>query len=94
LLCLSRIHVVISCRRLGFDIQHYWRMRFCSSACLTDYQLRLAEKTKEKISRLDVDGQSELRKSVRASSKMSSKVCGNLRPKPLATLKSLAAKRA
>jgi hypothetical protein len=38
---------------------------------MADYQLRLAEETKEKISRLDVDGQSDLQKSVRASSKMS-----------------------
>ena len=60
------------CRgRLGFDIQLYWRMQFCSSACMADYQLRLAEETKEKISRLDVEGQSDLQKSVLASSKMS-----------------------
>jgi hypothetical protein len=40
---------------------------------MADYQLRLAEETKEKISRLDVNGQSDLQKSV-ASSKMSSKI--------------------
>jgi hypothetical protein len=33
---------------------------------MADYQLRLAEETKEKISRIDVNGQSDLQKSVRA----------------------------
>ena len=63
------------CRgRLGFDTQLYWRMRFCSSACMADYQLRLAEETKEKIRRLDVAGRNDLQKSpVLASSEMSFK---------------------
>jgi hypothetical protein len=63
------------CRgRLGFDTQLYWRMRFCSSACVADYQRRLAEETKEKIRRLDVIGCNDLQiNPVLASSEMSFK---------------------
>jgi hypothetical protein len=43
------------CRReLGLNVQHYWRMRFCSSACMAVYQQRLTKETKEKIRRLDI----------------------------------------
>jgi hypothetical protein len=43
------------CRReLGFGVRCYWGMRFCSSACMTAYQQRLAPETRVKISRLDV----------------------------------------
>jgi hypothetical protein len=71
------------------------RMRFCSSACMVDYQLRLAEETKEKIRRLDLAGRNDLQKNpVLASSKTSSKICGNLQRKPLEPLQPLAARRA
>jgi hypothetical protein len=43
------------CRaELGLHPHRYWHMRFCSIACMTAYQQRLAEETKVKISRLDV----------------------------------------
>ncbi len=43
------------CRKeLGHYVHRYWRMRFCSSACMTAYQQRLAETTKTKIRRLDL----------------------------------------
>jgi hypothetical protein len=42
------------CREeLGLGIHFYWRMQFCSSACMTAYQQRLAPETKAKICRLD-----------------------------------------
>jgi hypothetical protein len=43
------------CRRgLGPDLHHYWHMRFCSSACISAYQQRLDEETREKIRHLEV----------------------------------------
>jgi hypothetical protein len=43
------------CREeLGLGIHLYWHMQFCSSACMTAYQQRLAPETKVKICRLDV----------------------------------------
>ncbi len=36
----------------GFSVQRYWHMQFCSSACMTAYQQRLAPETKSKISRM------------------------------------------
>ncbi len=43
------------CRReLGLHVHRYWHMRFCSLACVTPYQQRLAEETRMKIRRLDV----------------------------------------
>jgi hypothetical protein len=43
------------CRReLGCGVHRYWGMQFCSSACMTAYQQRLAPETRVKISRLDV----------------------------------------
>jgi hypothetical protein len=42
------------CREeLGLGIHFYWHMQFCSSACMTAYQQRLAPETKVKICRLD-----------------------------------------
>jgi hypothetical protein len=42
------------CRRqLGPGVHRYWHMGFCSTACMTAYQQRLAEETKIKIRRLD-----------------------------------------
>jgi hypothetical protein len=42
------------CRgELGRSVRRYWQMRFCSSACIEAYQLRLDEATKAKIERLD-----------------------------------------
>jgi hypothetical protein len=44
------------CRReIRVRVHRYWRMCFCSSACMTAYQQRLAEETKMKIRRLDAD---------------------------------------
>jgi hypothetical protein len=43
------------CRQeLGSGVHRYWGMQFCSSACMTAYQQRLAPETKVKICRLDV----------------------------------------
>jgi hypothetical protein len=43
------------CRgRLGFRVHRYWRMRFCSSACMHAYQQRLSPQTQQKILQLDV----------------------------------------
>src|SRR5260370_22802003 len=43
------------CREdLGLGMHRYWHMQFCSSACMTAYQQRLAPETKVKICRLDV----------------------------------------
>jgi len=36
-------------------VHRYWRMCFCSSACMTAYQGRLAEETKMKVRHLDGD---------------------------------------
>lgn len=38
------------CRRtLGLMVHRYWRMRFCSTACIAAYQRRLHDDTKQKI---------------------------------------------
>ena len=43
------------CRgELGLDVDRYRKMQFCSSACMTAYQRRLAPETIIKICRLDV----------------------------------------
>jgi hypothetical protein len=43
------------CRgELGLNVQRYWHMQFCSSACMAAYQQRLAPETKIKICRLDI----------------------------------------
>jgi hypothetical protein len=42
------------CRReLGRHIHRYWRMRFCSSACVDDYRHQLDHETILKIRELD-----------------------------------------
>jgi hypothetical protein len=47
------------CRNeLGLDIHRYWRMQFCSGACMTAYQQRLAEITRIKIRNLDLSARS------------------------------------
>jgi hypothetical protein len=47
------------CRNeLGLDVHRYWRMRFCSLACMTAYQRRLAEITRTKIRNLDSSARS------------------------------------
>jgi hypothetical protein len=49
------------CRReLDFGVHRYWRMQFCSSACMTAYQQRLAPETKVKICRLDVPSEDQI----------------------------------
>ena len=41
------------CRRpLGIMVQRYWRMRFCSAACVQAYQHRLNDDTKQKIANI------------------------------------------
>ena len=41
------------CRRsLGLIVHRYWRMRFCSAACVERYKQRLQTETKAKISHL------------------------------------------
>jgi hypothetical protein len=46
--------------REEFDIRvhRYWQMQFCSSACMTAYQRRLAPETKVKISQLEASRES------------------------------------
>ena len=40
------------CRRsLGLIVHRYWRMRFCSAACVERYKQRLQTETKANISR-------------------------------------------
>jgi hypothetical protein len=42
------------CREeIGLNVYRYWHMHFCSSACMTEYQRRLAPETKVKISQLE-----------------------------------------
>ena len=42
------------CREeLGLSVYRYWHMQFCSLACMTEYQRRLAPETKVKISQLE-----------------------------------------
>jgi hypothetical protein len=42
------------CREeFGIRVHRYWHMHFCSSACMTAYQRRLAPETKVKISQLE-----------------------------------------
>jgi hypothetical protein len=38
---------------LGLGVHRYWQMRFCSPACVTSYQRRLDDDTKDKIQHLD-----------------------------------------
>ena len=41
------------CRRpLGRMVHGYWRMRFCSTACIAAYQRRLHDATKQKIANI------------------------------------------
>jgi hypothetical protein len=38
------------CRgQLGVTVQRYWRMRFCSTACMSEYQQRQSTETQLKI---------------------------------------------
>jgi hypothetical protein len=47
------------CREeLGPSVHRYWHMHFCSLACTTEYQRRLAPETKVKISRLEASRES------------------------------------
>ncbi len=42
------------CRgELGRNAECYWRMRFCSTACMSEYQHRLSTETQLKILTLD-----------------------------------------
>jgi hypothetical protein len=62
------------CREeLGFGIHLYWHMQFCSSACMTAYQQRLAPETKVKICLLD----DEIRQVAGRGSGLVSKMCEN-----------------
>jgi len=40
-------------RKLRFREHRYWRMRFCSAACMNAYQQRLSTHTQQKISEID-----------------------------------------
>jgi hypothetical protein len=47
------------CREeLGLNVHRYWQMHFCSTACMTEYQQRLASETKVKISLLEASRES------------------------------------
>jgi len=47
------------CRKgVALDAPQYWHMHFCSSACMTAYQQRLAPETKAKISQLEASRES------------------------------------
>jgi len=47
------------CREeFGIRVHRYWHMHFCSSACMTAYQRRLAPETKVKISELEASRES------------------------------------
>ena len=49
------------CRgELGLGVHRYWRMQFCSAACMAAYQQRLAPETKVKICRLDVPSEDQI----------------------------------
>jgi len=49
------------CRgELDFGVHRYWHMQFCSLACMTAYQQRLAPETKVKICRLDVPPEDQI----------------------------------
>jgi hypothetical protein len=64
------------CREeLGLGIHFYWHMQFCSSACMTAYQQRLAPETTVKICRLD----DEIRQAagMQYGSGLPSKTCEN-----------------
>jgi hypothetical protein len=38
------------CRgKLRFRVHRYWHMRFCSAACMNEYQQRLSADTQQKI---------------------------------------------
>jgi hypothetical protein len=42
------------CRgRLKSSVHRYWRMRFCSAACMNAYQQRLSTHTQQKIYEID-----------------------------------------
>lgn len=39
--------------KLRFSVHRYWRMRFCSAACMNAYQQRLSTQTLQKIYEID-----------------------------------------
>jgi hypothetical protein len=42
------------CRgKVSFCVHRYWRMRFCSAACMNAYQQRLSTQTQQKICEID-----------------------------------------
>jgi hypothetical protein len=42
------------CRgKLRFGVHRYWRMRFCSAACMNAFQKRLSQDTQQKIYEID-----------------------------------------
>ncbi len=48
------------CRgQLKSYVHHYWRMRFCSAACMNAYQQRLSTQTQRKI--YEIDGRASLK---------------------------------
>jgi hypothetical protein len=50
------------CRQqLGLNVRYYWRMQFCSTACVDSYKKRLGEETRVKIACLDFANPAERR---------------------------------
>ncbi len=50
----SRLLSCDHCRgKLKSSVHHYWRMRFCSAACMSAYQQRLSTQTQRKIYEID-----------------------------------------
>jgi hypothetical protein len=47
-LCCDHCH-----EKLRFPVHRYWRMRFCSAACMNAYQKRLSPDTQQKIYEID-----------------------------------------
>ena len=50
----------IAARKAEVSVHRYWRMRFCSAACMNAYQQRLSPDTQQKI--YEIDGYRPLRK--------------------------------
>ena len=56
---LARTLRCYHCREeLGLNVHRYWQMHFCSTACMTEYQQRLASETKVKIFQLEASRKS------------------------------------
>jgi hypothetical protein len=63
----ARLHCDHCRRELGARVHRYWRMRFCSPACVAAYQERLGDDTKAKIRRLEATDFEQARSSKAAA---------------------------